>query len=907
MIRAGIRRLFRLPPDDDARAEALIDEEIRLHLELRAEQLRRRGLADDEARAEAVRRFGPMDEARRELRRAADQERRSMHLRDSLDAFLLDLRHAARGLRRAPAFAAVVVLTLALGIGANAAMFGVVDRLLLSGPPHVVDARDVQRMYLSYPESPVASMQSTLSYAQYETIRDGTTAFSSVAAYTAWPDEVTLERDGDRERVRIRYATASFFPLLGVRPALGRFFAPHEDDPAAAAPVIVLDHGAWLRLFGGDSAILDRTVVLEGKALTIIGVAPRGFTGVDLEAADFWIPMSSRLVPISADWRTTRAVQWLQVVGRLRENIPAERAAAEATVAERHAVEAVGDPLPWMRTLEMMPLPLWFDDAGREGMEARISRWLFGVAGVVLLIACANVVNLMLARAVRRGREVAVRVALGAGRARLVRLLIMEGMLLAVAGGAAGLIVASWGGSALRATLLQSVSWGASPVHGRVLVFALCATALTALLVSLVPALRSSRPSLVNALKQGTRQAGGARSPLRAGLTIAQAALSALLLVGAGLLVASMWNLRGLRLGFDPDRVLLVLPSWPRLAELPPEQREAERVRRQRFRETLSERLHGMPGVAATAMSAGMPFYVRMGTRFRAEGVDSVPQLPGGGPFKSAVSPGYFETIGTLILRGRPFTEEDRAGSEPVALVNETAARTLWPNGDALGKCLYVDATGACTRIVGVAEDTHRLEIREERAMHVYFPIEQHEPEGPIPVVRAAGDPSALSEVLRRHVMALDPSLRWVNVVLLQDRVSPQMRPWRLGATVFTVFGALALLVAALGLYSVMSYAATQRTHEMGVRLALGAQAADVRRLILRAGLVLAGTGTVLGLLTALAAARWTEPLLFGTSGRNPAIIAAVAALLIVVSTAATLVPARRAARTDPARALMSE
>ena len=907
MIRGGIRRLFRLPPSDDERTASLVEEEIRLHLELRIEQLQRSGLSPEDARREAARRFGPMDEARRELVRAARQERRSMRLRDTLDALRLDLRHATRGAFREPAFAAVVITTLALGIGANAAMFGVVDRLLLSGPPHVRDARQVVRFYLAHPESPGSTPQSTLAFAQYETLREGISSLGAIAAYS-WPREVTVERGGAKERLRLRYATAGLFPLLDVRPALGRFYRPDEDAPPAGERVAVLDHGTWLRAFGGDTAVLGSSIVLDGASFTIIGVAPRGFTGADLDPVDLWLPMHSQIAPLSADWRTTRAFQWVQVIGRLRDGANLQRVAAEASAAERRAVEAMGGAPDWARNPTMTPLPLWYDDSGREGMETTISRWLLGVAAVVLLIACANVANLLLARTVRRRREAAVRVALGAGRGRLIRLLVMEGMMLSGAGGAVAILVAWWGGNVLRATLLENVGWAGSPVDARVLLFCLVATLATGLLVSVVPAIRASRPSLVGALRQGTRQAGGERSLLRSGLTIAQAALSAMLLVGAGLLVASMWNVRSQRLGFDPDRVLLLELSWPRLAELPQEQRDAERARRGEFRARLAERVRDVPGVSATAMSAGTPFYVRMGIRLRIDGMDSVPQLPGGGPYKSVVSPGYFATVGTRVLRGRPLVEQDDAAGERVALVNETGARALWPNGDAIGKCIYHGApTAPCTRIIGVTEDVHRLHVRDERAIHVFFPIDQHEAEGPVPLVRAAGDPLVLAPALRARVMELDPSLRWVNVVRLQDRVSPQLRPWRLGATVFTLFGALALLVAAVGLYSVMSYTTAQRSHELGVRMALGAQARDVRRLILRAGLALAAAGTVLGLAGALAAARWTEPMLVGISPRDPLVLAGVAVLLTIVSVAATLIPARRAARVDPARALAAE
>jgi predicted permease len=906
-IRAGIHRAFRLLPRGGGSVAAQVDDEIALHLELRAERLERQGMSPEEARREAARRFGSLDEARRDLRRRAAHRERTMRTRERVEAIGQDLRYALRALRRERGFSFVVVLTLALGIGANAAMFGVLDRLLLSGPAHVVDADRVLRLYGTDDDRPAEyQTSSVMPYATYATARTGTTAFSHLAAY-GMIGELTMGHGEEAERVTRRHATATLFPLLGVRPALGRFYDEAEDTPPTGAQVVVLDHGFWRRRFGGDSTIVGRTIELEGKPFTVVGVAPRGFTGPELEPVSLWLPMSSQLSPPTADWPTTRDAMWLQVIGRLAPGATPERAAQEVTLAERGAMAATGAPEREL-DVRMSARPLRFDRSGNETLELAVSRWLLGVAAVVLLVACANVANLLLARTVRRRREVAVRLALGIGRARLVRLLVAEGMLLALAGGAAGLLLATWGGQLLRTALLENVSWDVSPLDGRVLAVAAGMTVLTGLLVSLVPALHATRPDLVRSLKEGTQQGGGVRSRLRGALTVAQAAMSVVLLVGAGLFVLSLQHVRDLRLGIDTDRVLWVDVQYPRSTELPEAQREAELARRAAFRAELFEQLRRVPGVAATAMATGVPFHSGLGMDVRAEGVDSMPALPGGGPYYLGVTPDYLKTAGTRLLRGRGILPTDGNGGEHVALVNETMARTLWPTGDAIGKCLYVgDDTAPCSRVVGVVEDARRFALREEPAMQYYVPLSAKQPHGAIALVRAARDPAALVPVIQRHVRTLDPNVRHVNVQLMQDKVNPQMRPWRLGATMFGLFGALALVVAAVGLYSVMSYTAAQRTHEMGVRLALGAQPRDVRRLVLRSGVGLAALGVGIGVLGALAGGRWAEPLLFGISPRDPAVIGGVTLVLLVVAVLASLVPAWRSARVAPSVALRAE
>lgn len=906
MIRPGIRRAFRLALWRRDDVGERVDEEISLHLELRAAQLEREGLSPMAARAEAERRFGGEEAARRALVQTASHRERTMYGREWLAALWQDVRHAVRGIRHEPAFAVLVTITLALGIGANASMFGILDRLLLRGPEHVVESERIARLYqTTVPPGIGEFTESTVGYVTYSDLRTGTRAFSEVAAYTGAGD-MTLGEGEDAEQVPVRWVTWSYFPLLGVRPALGRFFGEAEDRPPSGEALAVIGYGAWQRIFGGDRAAVGKEVTLGGRKYTIVGIAPESFTGHAREATDFWLPVSARVPQPTEDWATTRFAQWLEVIARLAPGVTLDQASTQATAAHRSAYDGSVD-YEAEATLSMRPL--WFDSSGREALEVTVSRWLLGVSVIVLLIACANVANLLLARAVRRRREIAVRLALGIGRGRLLRLLLLEGLLLAGAGGAAGVLVSVWGGQFVRVTLLPNVEWTGGPVDGRMLLFTAAATMLTGILVGLLPALMASRQNLTSALKEGTRQAGSARGGVRIGLTVAQAALSMVLLVGAGLFIQSLRNVRNLDLGIEPERVLTIRPTWLASGARSPDEQAAENERRNTVRLQALERLRAHAGVESAALAVGLPFSNRFTVRLRVPGYDSLPRLPGGGPYVQAVTSDYFRTVGTRTISGRVFTPADRDGSEPVAIVSETMARTLWPGADPIGSCLHIGSDDPpCSRIVGVVHDTHRDALREDPAMQYYVPFGQERGIGGTSLLaRPRGDPAAAIEALRAEVRAIDPTLSFIHVSTLQERIDPQVRPWRLGATMFGIFGALALLVAAVGLYSVMSYTAAQRAHEMGVRMALGAEARDILRLILRAGVGTAALGVAIGAVLAWIGGRYVEELLFGTSARNGTVFLGVAFFLLVVSVAASLIPARRATRVDPVVALRAE
>ena len=906
MIRPGIRRLFRLALRRADLVTDQVDDEIRLHLALRAEQLERvAGLSPGAARAEAERRFGAIDS----LQQAANRREQTMRVREWVEEFGQDIRYALRGLRREPLVATVVIATLALGIGANAAMFGVVDRLLLRGPAHVVDADRVMRVYSTETTTQFgAYTTSSLGYVSYVNLRDAARSFDGVAAYSI-NNESTVGRGDDTQRATTGYATGDLFAVLGVRPEVGRFYTLADDRIKDPEPVAVLGYGLWQRRYGGDRGVIGQSIVAGGVSFAIVGVAPRGFTGPELARVDIWIPMSVHSQHVTDDWPHAWDAQWMQVIARLKPGITREQATADATAAHRRLYNGRD---PATATAAISVAPLTFNDSGKESTEVTVARWLVGVSVIVLLIACSNVVNLLLARAVRRRREVAVRLALGAGRGRLVRLLLTESVLLATAGGLAGLAVAYVTGRLVRDVLLPNVEWTSWPVDGRVLALSAIVALATGLIVGLAPALQASRPNLNADLKSGAREGGSHRAQLRGVLTVAQAALSVVLLVGAGLFVRSLSNVRSLDLGIQPDRVVVASVRWPSRENLPTAaEKDREDARVKAFYRTAATRLGHVAGVESAALSVGLPFRSSFTVRLRVPGRDSVPQLKSGGPFVSAVTSDYFTTVGTRLLRGRAFTDADRAGSEPVAIVSQLMATLVWPGRDAIGECLVIggDSTNkTCARIVGVAADAHTFQLRELPSMHYYVPLGQEQEIGGTTIlIRPRGDAAAAIAAVRAMTKSLDPSIQYVNAELLQTAIDPQVRPWQLGASVFSLFGVLALVVAAIGLYSVMAYLVAQRTHEIGVRIALGARSGDIMGLVLRNGVGMAAVGVAIGVGLAMLAGRYVETLLFEISPRDPVVIGGVAAALLAVAVLASWLPAVRARGVDPMEALRAE
>lgn len=899
---AGIRRVLRF-----RNLERDLDEELAFHFEQTVEELMQRGMTRPQAEAEARRRFGDERRWRRELGKLDRQAEARRRLGEQLAAVRDHVRYALRRMARAPGLTLAVVLTFALGIGANATMFGIVDRLLLRAPAHIVDPESVKRLVSEYMSPVTGSLEIdvVVAYPDYLDFA-GASSFSAVAGYTG--RTLTLGEGEGARQLDAGLVTGNFFSLLGVRPALGRFFAP-EEDAVGAQGVAVISAGLWREQFGGDRSVLGATLDFGYGSYTIVGVAPDNFTGVELRRRDVWLPLHTSLSQLLSGpaWErrtTSRTSYWLYVVARLAPRIGPEAAAAEATTLFRTGRADLREDNPF-RTAHVLAAPIIAGRGPLAAAETRVAKWLAGVSLSVLLIASANVANLLLARAVRQRREIGVRLALGISRRRLLAQMLTESLMLALLGGVAALLVTRWGAGLVRKLLLPNVAWGDSVVDARVLGFVLVLTLLVGLAAGLAPALQSSRPDLVAALKSGGRGASGAGSRTRHALTVLQAALSVVLLVGAGLFVRSLQRVEALDLGVRTEGALVVRPVFaPGLSE---EQQTT-------FYRDAQERLRELPGVAHSAASVGVPFRTVITTGLEVPGLDSLPRIGGGDPFVYAVGPGYFGAVGLQVSRGRGILPTDVQGALRVAVVSETMARALWPGEPPLGKCLIVggeegEPAPPCTEVVGVVTDTRRSSLVEGPAMQYYVPLAQNIiREAPHALlVRAAGDPAVLMPVIRRELLGLGPEVRFITVQPYAELLDPERRSWTLGATMFTVFGLLALVVAAIGLYSVLAFGVAQRTQELGIRAALGASRERLVGLVLGEGLRLVAVGVALGLAAALLLSRRIAPLLFEVSPHDPITLGGVVVVLLLVSVLASVLPALRATRVDPSTALRAE
>jgi putative ABC transport system permease protein len=896
----GLRRFFRLPLSETT-VERDIAEEVAFHIETRVEELTSQGMTGAAARAQAEREFGDVAAARAELtvldRQVLARRRRA----GALDALRQDVRYALRGLRRQPGFAAAIVATLGLGIGANAAMFGITDRLLLRAPPHVQDADRVQRVFFRQTFSWAGEVtQPSTGYADYAHLLESLDGVTEVAAW--FPTRTSLGRGQEAQEIGRVLATPSYFTLLGVRPALGRFYTDVDDEAS-----VVLSHGFWQREFGGDVGVLGRTLRIGNTAYAVVGVAPRGFTGVDLEPVDVWVPVSAAAPEFSGpEWASTSSwnMRWLRLLVRLAPAARREAVEAHATALHAGLVPQFYEADSTARVL-LGPVVAARGPAVGAGMEqrnARIALWLSGVSAVVLLIACANVANLLLARSMRRRREMGVRLALGVRRGRLVSQMLVETALLALLGGALGLLLAQWGGALARGLLLPDLAWEGSVVDGRVLAVTASLALLATLLTGLAPATHALRRTVADAFRTGTRGATQERSRLRTALIVAQATLCVVLLAGAGLFVRSLNNVRDLDLGFDARHVIALYWDASALA-LPPAEHGL-------LYEQALERVQALPQVSSAAIGMTVPFWSSISTTLHVPGLDSIPVPRDGGPYYNAVTPDYFATMGTRILRGRGITPADAAGARRVTVVGETMARHLWPGQDALGQCIHVGGRAEpCSEVVGIAQDTRRQTLESGPVLQYYLPLAQQQTAATMRAlfVRVEGDAASALQPVRQAVQSLSAELPNPQMRLLQDLVEPQIRPWRLGASMFTLFGALATMLAAIGLYGVIAYDVAQRTQEIGVRVALGAGSRDVVLLTLRAVGRVVVIGIPLGLLVALLAAARLEPLLFQVSPRDPLVLGAVGVLVLLVALIAAVAPARRALHVDPATALRAE
>jgi predicted permease len=824
-----------------------------------------------------------------------------------MGAFVRDLQHGARQLIKRPAFSAAAIASLALGIGLNTTLFSVVNGVLFRSSP-VAEPDRLIEIYTGLSED---YAQLTNSYPDYLDIRREATTLKGIAA-SAYVRGILS--GGERAiLVTGEVISSDYFDVLGIPPALGRRFRDDENTVPGAAPVVIISHGLWQRRLGGRAEVLGETIELSGLAYTIVGVAPAGFAGtVPGLASDFWIPlvMVDRLqfagIQTAADndpgatRLERRGTRWLFLKGRLADGRTAEEARTEIdTIFARLSTDypATNDKVTASvvpaSNIRFHPLVDTYVRAASAGLLAAV--------GLVLLIACANVANMLLARGASRRREIAIRTALGASRGRIVRQLLSEGIVLAAAGGTVGVLMASWAGHALAGVgtdlLPVPVRFDFS-IDTTVLAFALLTSIATALLFGLAPAWSASKPELVPALKASSE--GDSRRKITASdlLVVAQLALSLVLLVAGTLLGRGLLAARGTDLGYDPRQVASLTFNL--------QMNGYDLNRATAFRDRVLQAIRAQPGVIAASTASRLPLAPDISVeailipQHHAAGDDGTPVDT------VAVGADYFSAVGVPIVAGRVFTEDDIREKRRVAIVNETLARQYWPDGSAPGRVLYLGTlTSAPYEIVGVARDHKVRSVGEAPRPYLHLP---QEPSRTIDlVIRTAMPASAALPMLRQTVWSLEPNVLFTDDTSAEDVAATTVAPTRIGAIILSAFGALALMLAAVGLYGVVAYSVSRRTREVGIRMALGAERWQVLRMMLGHGGRLALAGVALGALAAIGVGRVLGSLLYGVSGVDPLAYAAAAALLLLVALLANLVPAITAARLDPVRALRNE
>ncbi len=795
-----------------------------------------------------------------------------------------DLRHAVRGLARNPGYAAVAVLTLALGLGASTAIFTVVNAVLLRPLPFAEPDRLVYLRESKLPQLPEFSV----SPGNFLAWQAQNGAFEAMAAYGG--GSFNLTGAGEPERLVGDRATANLFDLLGIRPVVGRTFTPDEDR-AGGPPVVLLSYGLWQRRFGGDPGVVGRVISLNGLPYTVVGVLPVAMQALRT-TTQLWVPMA-----FTAQEGERYGSHYLRAVGRLKPGATLAQARADLdTIARRLEAEHPDDDTGW-RVLAFS-LPAYATQQVRPALLI-----LLGAVGLVLLVACANVANLQLARGLGRQKELAVRAALGAGRAQLVRQLLVESLLVALAGGVLGLVLAEW----LLGALL-ALAPAVRPRSGDIgldlgaVGFALAVSALAPLLFGLLPSLQVSRADLRGTLNAGGRGAQpGLRQGTRRALIVTEMALAAILLVGAGLLARSFQHLQQVDPGFVASDAVAASLALPHA-------RYPDRADAYRFYEALVARVAHLPGVEAAGATGSLPFGDDHVEAITLEGRPPVPISERPPTNYYSVSPGFFAAMGIRLLRGRLFTEQDGPGAPRVCVINETFAQRFFPDGRAIGRRVDVSMDPEGWReVVGVVADVKQYGLTQDATNQFYEPYGQAPARYMTLVVRTVGDPASVMPAVRRAVRALDPNLPIGEIRTLDDLVAQSIGPQRFSALLLATFAVAALFLAVMGLYGVLAYAVGQRTLEIGVRVAHGAGSARVLAMFLREGLGLALVGTGLGLAGALLVTRLLSGLLFGVEARDPATLVLASLTIVVVSTLASFVPAYKATRVDPVVALRGE
>ncbi|HSO76295.1 MAG TPA: ABC transporter permease [Blastocatellia bacterium] len=885
----------------DPTREAEIVEELSQHLDDRYAELRSGGATKEHAIRLALIELSDSRLLARELRRVerlikSDPVVLGSRRQNVIAGIWQDLRFGARMLRKNSGFTLIAVLTLGLAIGANTAIFSVLNGALLRPLP----VREPEQLVGLYRKIPQDENFNHFSFPNYLDTRDRSESFTGLAAYYFTP--FNLSSNNETERISGKVVTGNYFEVLGVEPAAGRWFLPDEDRTPDTHPVAVIGHGLWQRRFGGDPGLVGRTITLNGYSFTVIGITPKGFQGAELGMIpDVFVPlmMQRRAMP-GSDWLNGRMIGWLRVLGRLKPEVSVAQARAE--------LQAIGEQLQKEHPSanEMFGIALIEDFAIHPQFRSLARNFLLvlmAVVGLVMLIACSNVAGLLLARAAERQQEIGIRLALGAARGRLIGQLLIESLLLAFLGGAVGLALAP-----LLTRALGSIQQSGGlpspvdfPIDQRVLGFTLLLSLLTGVVFGLAPALSASRPDLMKIIKGGPAEGKTGRTRLRSFFVAAQMALSLVLLVTAGLFIRSLQNAQRIDVGFKTEQQLLLAFDLS--------MQGYSRERGEAFSRQLEQRVTSLPGVQSVALASSLPLG-------RGSDQDTAISIDGYTPPSGLktipitynnVGAGYLQTMGIPLLRGRNFTGEDIRQGPSVVIINEAAARRFWPGQEALGKRVRF-AKDEAAEVIGVARDCKYVTLGEDPLPFLYSPLTQSNPADALVLhVRTAGDPLAFAGAVTDELHALDKDLPVFDVKTMQQHLRGALLAPRLAAVVLAIFGLVALLLSAIGVYGVIAQQVNQRTREIGVRIALGASSGDVLKLIIGRGLKLTLYGLVPGMMAALAVTRLIEGFLYDVSATDPLVFAAITLLLAGVALLASYVPANRAIKVEPISALRHE
>ncbi|HEX8142216.1 MAG TPA: ABC transporter permease [Pyrinomonadaceae bacterium] len=878
--------------------EAEIVEELAQHLEDRYEELLSGGATLEEATSAALRELSEggllAEELGRVVREAAPSEAivfGSKGRSNMLGDIWQDLRYGLRTMLKNPGFTGVAVLALALGIGANSAIFSVVNSILLRPLPF----KDPDRLVMvwhSYPKLDLIAPVSPPGFTDYGARTD---VFENAAVASG--GSANLTGAGEPERIQARAVTASFFPTLGVTPALGRTFLQEEDQPSHEH-VVVLSHGLWQRRFGADPAIVGQTIMLDGEGYNVVGVMPESFRMFGQD--DLWAPLALTAEQLSPK---RRGSEFLLMIARLKPGVSLEQAQAVMDTVAGQIRQNNPQNYPNDGSWGVKVKSVYEETVGDIRPALLV---LLGAVGFVLLIACANVANLLLARASVRRKEIAIRTALGAGRRRLIRQLLTESVLLSLVGGGLGMVLAVWGVDVLVKLNQNNIPRAQEVgIDGRVLAFTCGLSLLTGILFGLAPALQASKTELTEALKEGGRTSGGShRARVRNLLVISEIALALVLLIGAGLMVKSFSRLSHVNPGFEPQNLLTMQVALPST-------KYSEPKRRADFYRQALEKIKTLPGVQSAGAVSHLPLSGSVGSGFFSiEGRAESPgeQLPH--TDLRASTPDYLQTMGIPLLKGRYFNERDTEASPNVAIVDETLARRYWPNEDPIGKRISFNRrenADVWREVVGVVGAVRHKALDADYRGQLYFPHPQNPWGGMYLVVRTMNEPASMAAMVRDAIQSVDKDQPVYRVMTMETLLAESVAQRRFSMLLLTLFAVVAVLLAIVGLYGVMSYGVSQRTHEIGIRMALGAQAGDVLRMVVGQGLLLALIGVGAGLLASLALTRVMSSLLFGVSARDPFMFVSIPLILAAVALLACYIPARRATKVDPMIALRYE